>query len=113
MASIVLVAALIRVSGMTLLGNAVRLRPTLSPVRGSYTVVRPWKFPARTCAVGTLKNAVPRSAVVVPSQEAKKNSLSFLIGPPMVPPYWLSIRWGVPEPAGVLGLKNRGFAAHL
>src|SRR5436309_4699628 len=73
----------------------------------------PLKSPLRTCAVGTLNNPLPRSAVVVPSQDAKKNSLFFRIGPPKAPPNWLSMRSGMPEPAGVLGLKNRFLAPHL
>ncbi len=83
---------LIRFAGIAKLGKGVRPTPPALPVRGSYS----WKFgyaaltslksPARIAAVGTPHVCVNPRRSWKRSQDPKKNSLFFMIGPPRVPP---------------------------
>src|SRR3954464_11400520 len=88
-------AGSIRFDGMTLFGNGVRPDPSTFPVSGSYTVVPvPLKSPALIASVAMVRNAEADNRRVVRSQSAKKNSLFFTIGPPIVPPNWCCTFFG-------------------
>ena len=56
------------------------------PVSGSRTV--PAKIPLRSSGVGTRVMRVTPLVMRVPSKSAKKNALSFTMGPPRWAPYW-------------------------
>src|SRR5713226_7714319 len=51
-------------------------------------------------AVGTVPKREAASRSLVPSYARKKNSLSFLIGPPTAPPNWLYTNFGLFCPTG-------------
>src|SRR5271157_2228043 len=100
--------ALSSLAGIWLPGSAVRL--TVEPLRvalkGSYSVVRPVKFPARMAAVGTVPMKALGWLSFMLSQAKNQNSLlrvsmtlGIKKGPPAVTPYWLKWVTGRGEPA--------------
>ena len=69
-----------RAAGITLPANG-------SFVSGSRMAANALKSPSRIAAVGTLGANEYAATPRIPSKSAKKNVLSFWIGPPIVPPY--------------------------
>jgi hypothetical protein len=56
----------------------------------------PDMLPERIAAVGTVVNEAPNCRLYVPSQLPKKKSLLRRMGPPIDPPNWLSMYYGLP-----------------
>src|SRR5450755_1491066 len=64
-----------------------------------FAVARLARVAAWNCGVGRFTSVLANSTYRIPSSSKKKNSLSFLIGPPMEPAYWLLFAkpFGAPE----------------
>src|SRR6266851_2770071 len=100
-------AGSIRFAGILFPGNAVRFLPSAVPVFGSNmhpaigvtlqfvpVGIKDEKSPFRIERGATLLDVPPAVRILVPSYAPKKKSLSFLMGPPKVPPYWLKMFFG-------------------
>src|SRR6058998_367943 len=84
-------AELMRSAGIWLLGKG-------EPVWGSRMVARPAKLPDFRAVVGRAEITVVEARRRSPSNEPKKNNLSFTTGPPAEPPNSLRLNGGFGRP---------------